>query len=695
MSVPGEWFRRARYLLNRRRIEDDLRREMEAQREMMPAPARFGNTLLLREEAQEVWGWRWLDDLVQDARYAVRTLAVSHRTFAVTGVLMLAAGIGVTTAVFSVVSGMMLRPLPFARPDRLVKIHGTGPGAPEWQAVRNYDTLRRESTSFDGWMAYEVGARYLRDASGNERVMTVRTEGPFFAVLGVPALYGRTYEVADGAKVAVVSEMFWRRRLGGNPAIVGQTLMLDGQSLTIAGIMPDWFQYPYTAGSLLKGVTGQTRTDVWLPFDQPLRPRQRMGSVTARLEPGVSLAAAQAELNAIARRLEAADPQGNTARGIAPVPLAQEVVPIAIRRLLFLLFGAIGVVLVLACANVANLALARMTFRRREVAVRAAIGASPSRLVRQFLAESLLLALTGGLAGLLLAWWVLKRLVASASPYLPRVHEVGLDWRVFGFKLGVCVLVGTAVGAAPAIIAARRDPRGPLQDAGGHGTMGPAQRRLRNGLVIAEVALAFVLGAGASVLLRELVRLRATDAGPFRRTSSRFRRGRRNARSRAGLRHRGPRRRDPRRAGRRLRADAAASELGLDQQLDRLQGPRPARQSHGVRHRAALRDAGLLRGARHPDPARPRLHEVRRARRAARDHHQRRAGAARVPRGGSDRAAHHARDDRRRHRGRAPGASRSARGAGGLLSGCAELFAGVRARDDAGGARARAAGAAD
>jgi putative ABC transport system permease protein len=513
MSMPGEWLRRARYLLNRRRIEDDLRREMEAHREMMPAPVRFGNTLQLREQAHDVWGWRWLDDLVQDARYAVRTLAVSHRTFAITGVLMLAIGIGVTTAVFSVVSGLLMRPLPFARADRLVKIHGTGPGMPEWQSVMNYDALRRESTSFDGWMAYEVGARYLRDAGGSERVMAVRTEGPFFAVLGVPALHGRTYEVADGTAVAVVSELFWRRRLGGNPGVVGQTLVLDGQSVTIAGIMPDWFQYPYTAGSLLKGVTGQTRTDLWLPFDQPLRPRQRMGSVTGRLKPGVSLAAAQEELNAIAKRLEAADPRGNTARGIALVPLAQEVVPVAIRRLLVLLFGAVGVVLVLACANVANLSLARMTFRQREVAVRAAIGASPSRLVRQFLAESLLLALSGGLAGLLFAWWLLKRLVALAAPYLPRVHEVGLDWRVFAFMLGVCILVGTAVGAAPAIIAARRDPRGPLQDAGGHGTMGPAQRRVRNALVITEVALACVLGVGASVLLRELVRLRATDAG--------------------------------------------------------------------------------------------------------------------------------------------------------------------------------------
>ena len=173
MSIPGEWFRRARYLVNRRQIEHDLRREMEAHREMLAAPARFGNTLQLREDAQDVWGWRWLDDLAQDVRYAVRTLAVSHRAFAVTGVLMLAVGIGVTTAVFSVVSGLLLRPLPFAQPERLVELHGTMARGPNWSQVRNLEAYRRDSTSFEGLASYDVSARYLRDAAGAERVMTV------------------------------------------------------------------------------------------------------------------------------------------------------------------------------------------------------------------------------------------------------------------------------------------------------------------------------------------------------------------------------------------------------------------------------------------------------------------------------------------------------------------------------------------
>jgi predicted permease len=454
-----------------------------------------------------------IDDLTQDVRYAVRSLFLSHRTFAITAVSMLAIGIGVTTAVFSVVSGLVLRPLPFPRPDRLVQLHGTNLRPAQGLQVTNLDTYRRDSSSFEALSGYEVGARYLRDTGGTERVMVVRTDLDFFAVLGVPALYGRTYDTTDASPALVIGETFWRNRFGGAPDIIGRALVLDGQSYTVIGVMPAGFQFPYRAGSMLQSAAEHTRTDLWMPFDRPLSARARIGSVTGRLKTGVSLAAAQGELNVIAKRLETEYPDTNQGRGIAIVPLSQEVVPLPTRRLVILLFGAVIIVLALACANVANLSLARMALRQREVAVRAAIGASPLRLVRQFLTESLLLSLAGGIVGLLLAWWILKRLIVSAAPYLPRAHEVGLDWRVFAFMLAVCAVVGTAVGAVPAIIAARRDPRSTLQESGTHGTMSPGQRRLRNGLVVAEVALAFVLGAGASVLLRELVRLRATDAG--------------------------------------------------------------------------------------------------------------------------------------------------------------------------------------
>jgi predicted permease len=511
MSTPGEWFRRARYLLNRGREEDALRREMEAHREMMSSPARFGNTLRLREDAQDVWGWRWLDDLTQDVRYAVRTLLVSHRTFAVTAVVTLAVGIGATTAVFTVVSALLLRPLPFANPERLVQLRGTNVRAAQGQQVTNLDRFRREATTVEAVAGYAIGARYLRESGGVERVMVVRTEPDFFSILGVPPLAGQAYRAGDPAASLVLSEGFWRRRLGAMPDAVGRTLTIEDRPFTIVAIMPDAFQFPYRAGSLLQEVGVHTRTDLWMPFDQPLR--GRIADVIGRLKPGVSHAAAQSELDLIAQRLAVEDPARNAGRGVAVVPLTREVVPPPIRRLLLVLFGAVGIVLALACANVANLSLARMSLRQREVAVRAALGASSSRLVRQFLAESLLLATAAGLAGLLLAWGILARLIASASPYLPRAHEIGLDWQVFAFMLAVCALVGTALGVVPAIAAARRDPRATLQEGGSQSTMSPAQRRLRNGLVVVEVALAFVLAAGAAVLLRELVRLRGTDSG--------------------------------------------------------------------------------------------------------------------------------------------------------------------------------------
>ncbi len=514
MSLPGEWYRRMKYILNRGEHDEQVRREMEAHRERLASPSRFGNTLRLREEARDVWGWRWLDDLAHDVRYGARTLIASHRTFAITALLTLAIGIGATTALFTVVSALMLRPLPFPQPDRLVQLHGTTARPPFFRQVRNLDRYRRESTSFDGMTAYEVGARYRREGGNAERVMAVRTEGDFFGVLRVPALYGRTYSSADGPTSIVVSESFWRRRLSSRGDAVGSAIDLDGRAYTIVGIMPKWFQYPYRAGSLLRGSAEESRTDLWMPLELT-RPLANAGNVTGRLKPGVTIAAAQAELSLIAARLEAEDAR-NAGRGIEVVALAEEVVPRETRRLLGLLFGAVGIVLVLACANVANLSLARMTLRYREIAVRAAIGASPFRLVRQLLAESLFLAAAGGIAGLLLAWWIMAKLVAMAAPYLPRAHEVTLDWRVFAFMMLVCGACGVLVAVVPAWMAARRDPRGALAEAGDRGTMGPAQRRLRSALVVVEVALAFMLGVGATMLLRELARLHATDAGLVR-----------------------------------------------------------------------------------------------------------------------------------------------------------------------------------
>ena len=476
----------------------------------------------------------WLQDFGVDARYAFRTFVLSDRPFAMTALLTLAVGIGAATAVFSVVNGVLLQPLPFPSPDRLVQLHGTSVRPPTTTSVGNLEAYRRESTSFAALAGYAVGARYMRNEIGAERVMVVQTEPEFFVALGVAPVSGRTYRPSDGASVVVISENFWRHRLGGVSGAVGRVLTLDRQPFTIVGIMPADFQFPYEAGSLLQGVASHSRTDLWMPFDGTLRPSARFSSAIGRLEPGVSVSAAQTEVNVISNRLERGESSRNEGRGVSVVPLARDVVPIPVRRLLLQMFGAVVIVLLLACANIANLSLARMAQRQREVAVRAAIGASPSRLVRQFLAEGILLALGGGLAGLLLAWWVLVRLLAIAAPYLPRGHEVGLDARVFVFTLASCALVAVAAGLAPALLGARRDGSTALHESGGRSTMSPAQRRLRNAIVVAEVALAFVLAVGAAALLRELLRLRATDAGIVREGVLTFHVGQRRTMGPAG-----------------------------------------------------------------------------------------------------------------------------------------------------------------
>ena len=512
MSLPGEWFRRVRYLLNRRREDDLLRHEMEAHRERLGDPRRFGNVALLREDARDVWGWRWLDDFGQDLRFAARTLGRGQRPYAATAILTLAIGVGSATAVFSVVNGLLLRPLPFPHPDRLVALHGSTPHPAEGTQVTNLPIYRDESQVFDAFAAYDVGARYISEGNLVERVMVVRTEPEFFSILGVPALYGRTYDRADGPTAVVSSEDFWRRRFGSNPGIIGQPLTLDNHRYTIVGIMPDSFQFPYRAGALLEGPAAQQRSHLWVPYEQPLSPRARLGTVIGRLKANVTLPEAQAELDGIAAHVDAIVPNNN-GRRISLEPLARSVVAPAMRRLVLLFFAAVVIVLALACANIANLSLARMMARQREVAVRASLGASTSRLGRQLLTESLFIAFAGGATGLLLAWWTVRRLAIAVAAYLPRAHEIVFDWRVFLFMFGVCMAVGVTVAVAPVLLVSRSDPRASLYESSAQSTMSRRQRRLRDALVVAEVALAFVLGASAAATFGELRQLQRTDPG--------------------------------------------------------------------------------------------------------------------------------------------------------------------------------------
>jgi predicted permease len=468
----------------------------------------------------------WLDDLVNDLRFTVRSLT-RHKGFAATAISALALGMGVTTAVFSVVNGVVLRPLPFDRPDRLVQLYGTSPLVPRGDAVPNLEELRTQSSAFDDLVGYDVSARYLRDPQGAERVMTVRAERGFFSMLGVAPIRGRTFRADDPATVAVVGEAFWKQRLGGDASVVGRELTLDDQPLTIIGVMPDAFQFPYGAASLLPGVAAETRSDLWIPIDPPLTARSRIRFVTGRLKPNTSIHAAEQELAATARRLETQYPDTNARRGVYLVPLSDAVVGASVRRPLFVLLSAAGLLLLLVCANVTNLSLVRMTLRQREVALRSALGAAPLRLARQFLTESLLLALAAGAIGLALAWWGTSSMMLVLRAHIPRVYEVGLDWRVFAFLLAASTVTALATGIAPAFVAMRRDTRSALQDSGGQSTMGIGQRRVRDAILVAEIALAFVLAMGATLLIREHSRLTTTYVGMETRNVTTFHLGHR------------------------------------------------------------------------------------------------------------------------------------------------------------------------
>lgn len=493
-------------------VEANLRKGMSGEEALRQARFALGSVELYKEEARDAWSLGFIEHLGRDMRHAVRGV-LKHRSFTAACLTMFAVGIGPTAAIFSAVNGLVFRPLPFVAPDRLVQMYGSSGLTRERDAVMRLDDMRRQSASFDGLAGYEVGARYLSVAGGFERVMVVRAERDFFPLLGVPPISGRTFGPDDAPDVVVVGEAFWRQRLDADPSVIGTSIHLDDRSLTVIGIMPSSFQFPYHAASLLQGVATETRTDVWLPLEPPLRPSGRIANVVGRLKPAVSLERAEAELARITGHLAAEYPDDYGDRGVHLAQLSEAVVSPGVRRPLFLLFGAVGLVLVLTCANVANLALVRATLRDREVAVRLAIGASRLRLAQQSLAESLVLSLVGGLIGLAVAWQGSRWLMRLASARIPRAHEVSLDWRVFLFLLVICLLTAALVSLAPILVAVRKDVRSVLGQAGERGTMSTGQRRMRDGLVIAEVALACVLAVAAAVLIRETVRLRNVDTG--------------------------------------------------------------------------------------------------------------------------------------------------------------------------------------
>ena len=431
--------------------------------------------------------------MMRDIRYATRALLRSP-TVTFTALLVLALGIGATTAIFSVANSVLFRPLPFVNPERLVQVGSIG--------VLEFQAYREQSQSFESLVSYGVVNKNLHDVAEPERLSAVAAERGLFDLLGVRPLAGRTFTPDDPANVAVVSEGFWRHR-GGKPSLGDWKMVLDGEPYTVIGVMPDSFQFPYRA----------TTTEVWLPTDLPRTDNwsQRIDVAVGRVKPGVPIEAAGAELRAIAQRLESLS-QSNPGRTVPIIPLTEAVVGRSRTGVLTLL-GAAAMVLLISCANVANLMLARAEGRKREVAVRMALGAGRGRILAQFLTESMVLALAASVPAVFIALGVTKVLVALAAAEIPRGFEIGLDWKAFLFLLIVAVGTGVAFGLVPALQATESDVTATLNAVSGRSSQGRASMAMNKGLVVAEIALAFILLTGAGLLLRALLSLERAPTG--------------------------------------------------------------------------------------------------------------------------------------------------------------------------------------
>jgi putative ABC transport system permease protein len=447
-----------------------------------------------------------------DLIYAVRRLR-KKPLFTAAAVLTLALGIGANSAIFTVVNAVLLRPLPYPAPDRLMMLWTYNPRQgynKDVSAYPNFDDWRRQSASFQGMTAY-VGANFTLTQAGDPAQIggAIVTPG-FFETLGVAPALGRTFGAregaAGGARVAILSHGLWQTRFGGDPAMVGRTVMLNSVSHEVLGVMPASFAHPETAA-------------VWTPLapSERLVPLMQSRSsywlqVVGRLKPWIDRRAAQSEMDMIASALERQYPDANAGIGVRLVPMHEEIVG-DVRQPLLILFGTAVLVLLIACANVANLLLARAASRQRELAIRTALGAGRRRLIAQLLTESLVLATVGGAAGLLLAAWGIQALPSLAPSNLPRLTSVRFDTSVILYTSLASLVTGLVFGAAPALQSAAATAGEFLKERGRAESQGTRGRRLRAAFAIAEVAVALVLVIGAGLLVRSFVAMNKMDLG--------------------------------------------------------------------------------------------------------------------------------------------------------------------------------------
>jgi putative ABC transport system permease protein len=467
----------------------------------------LGGPEQVKEKCRDARGTRWLEDLFQDFRYALRTLR-QRPGFAAVAILTLALGSGATTVMFTVINGVLLKPLAYPEADRLVTLHGkTEKYGEQWGfSYPEFHDYQSASRALGSVAAWTYGGGTVTRPGEAEYVFGRLISSGLFSVLGVPLVEGRAFlpqeDQPGAAPVAVISYSLWQRRFGGSKETIGQHVILEGKSCTIVGIAPAGFR-----------VDGDA--DIYTPLGQSTDPRMQDRAaffihVLGRLQPNVTLAQAQTEISVIARRIAMQYPEDNQGRGMVAHPLSQEVVG-DVRPTLWLLLGAVSLVLLIACVNVASLLLARAVSRERELAMRVALGASRGRLVRQCLTESGVLGISGGALGILLAFVGIHPFVSLWPGSLPRAEDVQLDWRVLLFALGVSLLSSLLFGLAPASRAPARELERALRGAGR--SPGGSTRRLHSGFVVAEVALAVVLLVSAGILGRTLLRLSSLDPG--------------------------------------------------------------------------------------------------------------------------------------------------------------------------------------
>jgi predicted permease len=449
-----------------------------------------------------------MENLLRDLRYAIRMLG-QKPAFTFIVVLALSIGIGANTAIFSVVNAILLRPLPYKNPDRLSMIWMNNPKlgvAEDWHSFPNYTDYKEQNQVFEDMAAFNSRSFNLTGTGDPVRVTGAWTTASLFSVLGVEPLLGQvfTVEAEEPGKdlVVVLSQGLWQRRFASDPNIIGQPINLNGTNRTVVAVMPATFAFP------------EKESEVWVPLAVSPQRRQARNSFSlkavGRLKPGVTIDQARADMGAIGQRLD--EQYFQAGYGANLVPLHQQETS-KVKSALIVLLAAVAFVLLIACANVANLLLARAAVREREIAIRVSLGAGRGRLIRQLLTESALLALIGGAIGVLLAMWGLQGLIALSPADIPRLEQIHIDARVLAFTFGISLLTGFIFGLAPALQASSPDLHETLKE-GGRGSTGGARGKLvRNALVVCEIALSLVLLIGAGLLIKSFMRLQQFDLG--------------------------------------------------------------------------------------------------------------------------------------------------------------------------------------